>query len=48
MGIPDSQKQTASEIFELYQSLREYIDEFESISSSNDPRSTLKKKISQN
>lgn len=28
--LPDSQKQAAQEIFELYQQIRENIDEFES------------------
>ena len=47
-GVPESQKQSALEIFELFQNLREYIDEFEDLASNTEHRSTLKRKANQN
>ena len=45
VGLPDSQKQAAHEIFELYQQIRENIDEFESVMTVYDEHaSALKKK----
>lgn len=48
LGVPESQKQSALEIFELFQNLLEYIDEFEGLASNTVYRTSIKRRANQN